>query len=49
MLEALRIGDYPTFVRVYNGAPIGSANNDRYVRGMIQSELDFIEGDIALG
>jgi len=49
MLEALRIGDYPTFVRVYNGAPIGSDNNDRYVRGMIQYELDFIEGDIALG
>lgn len=48
LLDALRLGDYPTFVRLYNGAAIGSTENDNYVQKMIQAELDFMDGDVAI-
>ena len=42
MLPALKRKDYPTFVRYYNGASIGSDDNEAYVNKMIDYEMQYI-------
>lgn len=44
---ALAAGDYPAFVRWYNGEPLGSAKNDAYVRRMLDAQGKFLAGRVA--
>lgn len=45
--SALAAGDYPTFVRYYNGAAVGSAANDDYVSRMLAAQQQFTSGQVA--
>jgi hypothetical protein len=31
-LDALKLGDWPKFVKLYNGNDVGTLKNDRYVQ-----------------